>query len=141
MRRVVEAHPEQRLGELLLQRGVQIRSRREHAVIIGPRGPDLGERTVRDQTLAWHGVPERAADCAGIGATVQHRADDVGLACAGVTVLAEVCVEAQRSVVLPFSQSLALQEINREDCRMTAVAAAERERAVLEIGKLRPARR
>ena len=106
-------------------------------MIIGPRGPDLGQRAFRHQTLATHGVPERAADCAGIGAAVEHRANDVGLACAGVTVLADVAVEAQRSVVFPLSQSLALQKINREDCRMAAVAAAERQGAVLEIGKRR----
>ena len=41
------------------------------------------------------------------------RAHDINLACAGVTVLADVAVEAQRSVALPFSQSLALQKINR----------------------------
>src|SRR4029077_17304744 len=89
----------------------------------------------RHQTFGPYRVPERAADCAGIGAAAEHRANDGGLACTGVTVLADVAVEAQRSVVFPFDQSLALQKINREDCRMAAVAAAEGQGAVFEIGE------
>jgi hypothetical protein len=50
-------------------------------------------------------------------------------------VLAEIGVEAQRLVVLSLDQPLALKEINRKDCCMAAVAAAESQGAVLEIGK------
>src|ERR1700719_3973523 len=85
--------------------------------------------------LGAYGLPERAADCAGIGAAVEDRANDIGLACARVTMLAEVGIEAQRFIVFPLNQSLALQKINREDCRMAAVAAAEGQGAVLEIGE------
>ena len=113
MRRVVVVHREQRFGKLLLQRGVQIGPGREHAVIIGPRGPDFGQRTFRHQTPGTHGVPEGAADCSGIGAAVKDRANDIGLANARVTVLADVAVEAQRLVVFPLNQSLALQKVNR----------------------------
>jgi hypothetical protein len=61
-----------------------------------------------------------------------------------VTVLVDVGVEAQRSVVLPLDQSLALKtldqslalkKINWEDCCMAAVAAAESEGAALKIAK------
>src|ERR1700730_13143347 len=139
--RVVVAHPEQRFGKLLLQRGVQIGPGREHAVIEGWRGPDLGERTFGYQVFGTHGIPERAADCAGIGAAVEHRANDLRLARAGVTVLAEVGVEAQRLVVSSLFQSLALQEMNWKDRRVAAVAAAKGQGAALKIGKLgdRPA--
>src|SRR5882724_1219797 len=82
-----------------------------------------------------HGVPEWAADCASVGAAVEDRAKDIGLACTCVTMLADVAVESQRSVVFLLNQSLALQKIDREDCCMTAVAAAESQGAVLDIGK------
>src|SRR5262245_22896898 len=85
--------------------------------------------------LIAHGVPEWAADCTCIGPAVEDGANDFGLACPCVTVFAEVGVEAQRSVMFPLNQSLALQKINREDRRMAAVAAAERQGAVLQIGK------
>src|SRR5262249_11737426 len=100
MRRVVEAHGKQRLGKLLFQRRVQIGPGSEHAVIVGARGPYFGERTFRHQALGAYRVPERAADRAGIGAAVEDRANDLGLASAGITVLADVAVETQRSVVL-----------------------------------------
>src|ERR1700722_10401803 len=82
------------------------------------RGPDLGQRAFRHQALGTHGIPEWAANCAGIGAAVEHRANNINFACAGVTVLADVAVEAQRSVALAFSQSFVLQKIDREDCRV-----------------------
>jgi len=36
-------------------------------------------------------------------------------------------LKAQRSVVFPLNQSSRWQKINRKDCRMAAVAAAERQ--------------
>jgi len=44
-------------------------------------------------------------------------------------------LKRKRPVVFLLSQSLALQEINRKDRRMAAVAAAESQGAVFEIGK------
>src|SRR5579871_1303049 len=135
MRWIIEAHTEQGFGKLLLQRRIQIGPGGEHAVIIWPRCPDFSERAFWHQTLVAHRIPERAADCAGIGATVEHCANDVGLARPGVAVLADVGVEAQRLVVFPFSQPLALQKVDRENCRMAAVAAAECKGTILEIGE------
>jgi hypothetical protein len=44
----------------------------------------------------WRHPPERAADCAGIGSTVEDRTNDFGLARASIAMLAEIAVEAQR---------------------------------------------
>src|ERR1700756_3009681 len=44
MDRVVKTHSEQRLSKLLLQRGIEIGARREHAVIERRRGPNLRQR-------------------------------------------------------------------------------------------------
>jgi hypothetical protein len=94
-------------------------------MIIGRQRPDLGQRAFRHQSPAAHCLPKRAADCAGIGATVEDRANDLGLARAGVAMLADVAVEAQGRVVLPFDQAFALQKMSRQDGGLAAVAAAE----------------
>ena len=120
----------QRLGELRHQRYVKIGPRREHAVIIGRRSPDLAQRALRHQTPALHCLPERAADRAGIGAAVEHGANDLDLARAGIAMLADIAVEAQRAVVPPLNEAFALEKMNRQDRSMAAVAAAERQRAV-----------
>src|SRR5260370_39157836 len=98
--RLAMAHPGGGWGEPPLQGRVEIGPGSEHAVIVGRRRPDLSQRAFGHQALAAHRPPERAADCAGIGATVEHRANDLGLARAGVTMLADVAVEAQSAIVL-----------------------------------------
>src|SRR4249920_2451500 len=84
---------------------------------------------------ALYFLPERAADRAGIGATVEDGANDVDLARAGIAVLADVAVEAQRAVVALPNEAFAFQKVNRQDRSMAAVAAAERQRAVPQIGE------
>src|SRR6516165_6313354 len=124
MDRIVETHRKQRLGKLLLQRWVEIGAGREHAMIERRRGPYLRQRAFRHQAFGSHGAPERAADGAGLGAAIEHRANDLGLAPPGIAVLADIAVEAQRSIVFALGHSLAFKEIDREDRRMAAVAAA-----------------
>src|SRR5215472_2915865 len=133
MARIVKAHPGERLGEPPLQLRLEIRPGREHAVIIRRRGPNLGQRPFRHEALLAHCLPEGAADRPGIGTAVENRAHDLDLASAGIAMLADIAVEAQGPVVLPLDQAFVLQEVNRQDRRMAAIAAAERERALLDI--------
>src|SRR5215469_17527220 len=93
--RVVITHRTEGVGKLALERQVEIGPRREHAVMIGRRGPYLAKPTFGNQVLAAHRIPERAADCAGVGSPVEYRADDFHFAGPRVTVLAHVAVEAQ----------------------------------------------
>ena len=71
---------------------------------------------------ALHFLPERAADRAGIGATVEDGANDVDLARAGIAMLADVAVETQRAVVALLNEAFALEKVNRQDRSMAAVA-------------------
>ena len=49
--------------------------------------------------------------------------------------LAEVGVEAQRTVLLPLDQAFTLQKMNREDRGVTTVTAPECQSAISKIGK------
>src|ERR1700724_3777229 len=49
--------------------------------------------------------------------------------------LAEVGVEAQRTVLLPLDQAFTLQKVNRENRGVTTVTAPERQSAISEICK------
>src|SRR5215510_11236676 len=113
MLRIVVAHPRQRFSKPLLQHRIKIGSGREHAVIIRWRGPDFGERTLRNEALDLHCFPERTADCSGVGTTVENSANDLHLTGAGIAVLADVAVEAQRAIVLSFLQTFFLKEVYR----------------------------
>src|SRR5229473_2818788 len=88
-----------------------------------------------DKRGAWAYGRFKKPCCAGIGAAVEHRANDIGLAAPGIAMLAEVGVEAKRLVVLALDQSFALEEIDRKDRRVAAVAAAKGQGAALKIGK------
>src|SRR5690348_7517742 len=90
-----------------------------------------------NEALALHRLPERAADRPGLGAAIEERAQDLGLARSGVAMLADVAVEAKGAVIAPFHQAFALQEVDRQDGGMSAVATAERQGAVPEIGERR----
>src|SRR5262245_28050710 len=94
MFRIVIAHCAQRFGKPLLQQRIKVGPSREHAVIIRWRCPDFGERTFWHEALDLHCFPERTTDCAGIGATVEHGANDLHLTRAGIAVLAKIAVEA-----------------------------------------------
>jgi hypothetical protein len=50
--------------------------------------------------------------------------------------LADVAVEAQAAVVPSLDQALLREKVNRQDRRVAAVAAAERQGAVAQIGEL-----
>ena len=102
-------------------------------MIEGRRRPSLAQRAFRHQALTAQRVPERAADCAGIGTAVKNRADDFRFARAGVAMLADIAVKAKGAVVSPLDQAFALQKVDRQDSSMPAVAAAERQRAASEI--------
>ena len=111
MARIVVAHRSQRFGESLPQRRVKIGPSSEHAVIKGRRSPDFSQRALRNQMLSLQSFPERTANCAGISAAIEDRTYDVGFARAGITMFAEVAVEAQRTVFLSLEQAFLLQKI------------------------------
>src|SRR5437667_8442394 len=127
MARIVVAHSGEGVGEAALQRWVEIGPRREHAVVVGLRHPDLDQSAFGHQALVAQNLPERTADRAGIGAAVEDRANDLRLARAGVAMLANVAVEAKRAVVASLDQALMLEEMNGKDRSVAAVAGAERE--------------
>ena len=83
--RLVVAHPMQGLNKAFLQDRVEIRSSREHAVIVGRRGPDLGQCALRHQVFTANPVPERTSNRAGISAPVENGASYFGLARASIT--------------------------------------------------------
>src|SRR4029079_16813950 len=89
----------------------------------------------RHQTFAVNALPERAADCAGVSPTVEDCADNLYLARAGVPVLADIAVEPHCAIVPSFGHSLAIEEMNRQDGGVAAVAPAERQYAAFQIGE------
>ena len=107
MARIVVAHRGEGVGEAPLQGWVEIGPRREHAVIVGVGRPDLDQGTFGHQALVAQSLPERTAYRAGIGATVEDRANDLRLARARVAMLADIAVEAKRAVVAPPQPAVA----------------------------------
>src|SRR5512138_3969879 len=99
MSRVVVAHPRQRVGELTLPLRVKIGPRREHAMIVGRRGPYFTKAAFGHKAFATHSVPERAADRARISSPIEDRAHNFNFAGPGITMFAYVAVEAQRAIV------------------------------------------
>ena len=77
---IVVVHPRKCFGEAALRGRIKIGTRREHAVIVGRRGPDFRQPTFRHQSLGAHRFPERTADRAGVSATVENGADHLHLA-------------------------------------------------------------
>ena len=77
--------------------------------------------------------PKRAAYRASVGTAIEDCANDLGLARAGVTMLANVAVETKRAVVTSLYQAFALKKVNGKNRGVPAVAAAERQRAVCKI--------
>src|SRR6185437_2889277 len=122
---VVVAHRRESLGKALRQRRVEIGPRGEHAVIIGRRRPDLGQSTFGHQALVAKPTPERAADRPCLGASIEDRANHLGLARAGIAMLADIAIETQRAVVAPLDQAFALEKVNRENGCMPAVAGRD----------------
>ena len=104
-------------------------------MIVGRRSPDLCQSVLRHPSARCATPSRTDYDCACIGATVEDRADDFGLARACITMLTEVGVKAQRAVLLSFEQAFPLQKMNRENCGVTTVAAANRQGAISKIGK------
>ena len=80
-------------------------------------------------------VPERTAYRPGVGTAVENRAKNLGLARAGVTMLANVTVEAERAVVTFLDQAFAVKKVNGKDCGVPAIATSERQRAAYQIAK------
>src|SRR5215813_11018253 len=90
MNRIVKAHRCECLGEAVFQCCVEIRPRREHAVVICRRGPYLTKAAFGHQSLIVHGVPESDADGASVGTPVENGAYNLYFAGASVTVFAHV---------------------------------------------------
>ena len=137
MNGIVIAHGCERIGEPALPLRVEIGPRREHAMVVGRRGPYLTEGAFGHQALAANGVPEGATDYAGVGPSVEDRAHHFHFAGPGITMLAYVAVEAQRAVVPALAQPLLLQKVNGKNRRVCAVSTAKRERSISQIGERR----
>src|SRR5260370_40175875 len=123
MARIIVAHPGQGFGKTFCHRWVEVRSSREHAMIEGWRSPDFNQRSFRHQSFAVQCLPKWAAHRSRIGSAVRNRANHFSLTSAGVAMLADIAVEAQRAIRLFFDQTLALQKMNRQDGGVSAIAA------------------
>src|SRR5262245_19432140 len=66
--------------EALLELGIEAGARSEHAVRVARGGPDFAHRAFGREPLLADARPERASDCAGVGASVEDRLEDVHLA-------------------------------------------------------------
>src|SRR5580692_9588151 len=124
MVRIIVAHPGQGFGETLPHGRLEVRSSREHAMIEGWRSPDFSQRSFRHQMFAFQCLPKWAAHRSRIGSAVKNRANHFGLASAGIAMLTNIAVEAQRAILLFFDQTFALQKMNRQDGGMAAIAAS-----------------
>src|SRR3954462_9018902 len=123
MDRIVVAHRGKRVHEPALQFAVEVRSRGEHAVIVGRRGPNLTKTAFRHQAFVPHRIPEPVADSARIGTPVEDGAHHFHFAGPGVTMFAYVAIEAKRPVVDSLAHALLLQKMNGKDRGVSAVAA------------------
>src|SRR5512146_13716 len=106
-------------------------------MVVARRGPNLAKRAFGHQVISHDSVPEAVADSTGVGSAVENSADHLRLAGPGVTVFPYVAVKAQGAVILSFSKPLLLQEMNWQNCRVTAVTAAEGKRSILQICDVR----
>ena len=137
MSRVVVAHRRERFGEPPLLFRVKVRPRREHAMVVGRRGPYLTKAAFGHQAFAAHRVPEGAADCAGVGSPIEDGAHHFNFAGPGIAMFAYVAVEAQRAVVPALAHALLLQKMNGQNGCVSAVSAAKRERSIFQISERR----
>ncbi len=104
-------------------------------MIVGRRSPNLSKRAFRHQPLAPHRFPERAANRAGIGPPIEHRANNFHFARAGITMLSQVGVESQRAIVAPFDQPLLLQKMNRQNRCVATIATPKRQCPISQISQ------
>ena len=116
---------------------IEVRPRREHAMIVCRRGPYLAKAAFGHQALVAHSIPEGASDSAGLGSPIEYSADHFHFAGPGITMFAHVAVEAQRPIVPSLAHALLLQKVNGKNRRMAAVTAAKRERSIFQIGERR----
>src|SRR4029077_13734554 len=112
MARVVESHRGEGVAGAPVQSEIEIGPRREHAMVVGLRRPDLDQSTFGHQALSAQSLPERTADGASVGAAVEDCANDLRLARASVAMLTDVAVEAERAVVASLYQALMLEEVD-----------------------------
>src|SRR5260370_18589940 len=124
MARIIVAHPGQGFGKTFCHRWVEVRSSREHAMIEGWRSPDFNQRSFRHQSFAFQCLPKWAAHRSRIGSAVKNRANHFRLASAGIPMLADIAVEAQRAILLFFDQTFALEKMNRQDPAVAPIAAS-----------------
>src|SRR4051812_21888163 len=124
MSRVVVAHCGECLHELAFLIEVEIRPRREHAVVVRWRGPYLTKAAFGDEVFIPHSVPERTADSPSVGSSVQNGAHDLHFAGSGIPVFAEIAVEAQRAKVRALAHPFLLQKVNGQNSGVSAVPAA-----------------
>src|SRR5215472_14690975 len=94
-------------------------------MVICRRGPYLAQGAFGSQTLAAHGVPERASDGARVRPPVENGPYHFHLAGPGIAMFAHIAVEAQRAVVSALTHALLLQKVNGKNRCVSAVAAAE----------------
>src|SRR5262245_22467512 len=99
MTRVVVTHCRERFSKPAFLVRVEVRSRCEHAMVVCRRGPYLMQGAFRHKVLVAHSVPEWTTDSTGVGSPVEHRAYNFHFAGPGVTMFADVTVEAQCAVV------------------------------------------
>src|SRR5262249_5741343 len=133
MQRIVEAHLRERLAEATSDSVVEPGPRGEHAMRIGWRRPHLTDAAGRRKRLLLHAAPERTADRARVRRAVEDGAQDVDLAGPRVAVLAEIRIEAHRTVVAALGEAELGEKVHRKDGGVTAVAAAECQDATAQI--------
>src|SRR5580700_4797446 len=137
MNRIVVTHRRECVGKLPLPLRVEIGPRCEHAMVVRRRGPYLPKAAFGHQAFAANRVPEGAADCAGVGSSIEDGAHYFNFAGPGITMFAYVTVEAQRAVVPALAHALLLQKVNGQNRCVSAVSAAQRERSIFYISERR----
>src|SRR5262249_40941609 len=93
----------------------------------------LTDAARRRQLFLLHAAPERTADRARVRRAIEDGAQDVDLAGPRVAVLAEIGIEAQRTVVAALGEAELGEKVHRKDGGVTAVAAAECQDATAQI--------
>src|SRR5580704_9430925 len=88
--RVVVAHGGERVDEAALPLWVETGTCREHAVVVGRRGPYFTQAAFGHEAFAPNSVPEGAADGAGVGPAVEDGAHHFHFAGPGIAMFAQV---------------------------------------------------
>src|SRR5438270_5567683 len=102
-------------------------------MVVSRRGPYLTKAAFGNQALVAHRVPERAAERARIRSPVEDGPHHFHFAGTGVTMFADVTVEAQGPVVPCLTHSLLLQKVNGKNRCVPAVSAPYRARAIFQL--------